>query len=53
MVLADFEEPGDHDIIRKVISDFEAAGVPAGEGEVRRAMQELMVRASDEIKAGM
>ena len=51
VVMADFEEPGDDDIIRKIISDSGAAGVPADEDEVRRVMNNLMIQAMNEIKA--
>ncbi len=52
VVLADFEESGDADVIRKVKADLESAGKPASEQELRRKLEELMVRAVDEIKAG-
>jgi hypothetical protein len=52
VVIADFEEPGDEDVIRKVISDFESAGVRSDEREVRRVLEDLLVRAVDDIKAG-
>jgi hypothetical protein len=51
VVLADFEEPGDEDVIRKVVNDLAAAGVPADEGQVRRALEELMERATNEMEA--
>ncbi|WOH53270.1 DUF1476 domain-containing protein [Bradyrhizobium sp. sBnM-33] len=53
VVLADFEEPGDEDVIRKVANDLEAAGIPSDEAEVRRVLEGFMVRAIDEIKAGL
>jgi hypothetical protein len=52
VVLADFEEIGDDDVARKVLSDFQAAGVNQSEHQVRRTMDELMARAVSEIKAG-
>jgi hypothetical protein len=52
VVMADFEEAGDADVLRKVRSDLEAAGKPASDTELRRVMDELMARAIDEIKAG-
>jgi hypothetical protein len=52
VVLADFEESGDADVIRKVKADLESAGKPASEQELRRNLEELMIRAVDEIKAG-
>ena len=53
VVIADFDEPGDNDIIRKVVNDLDAAGVPVGEAEVRRALEGFIDRAVDEIKAGI
>jgi hypothetical protein len=53
VVMADFEEVGDNDVIRKVVSDLETAGVSADAGQVRRVLDELMIRATGEIKAGM
>jgi hypothetical protein len=51
VVMADFEEAGDEDVIRKVVNDLAAAGVPADEGQVRRALEELMERATNEMEA--
>jgi hypothetical protein len=53
VVIADFEEPGGEGVIRKVLTDFEAAGVPSDADEVRRVLEEFMVRAIDKIKAGL
>jgi hypothetical protein len=53
VVMADFEEPGDEDVIRRVVSDLDAAGVPANEGQVRRVLEGFMERATEEIKAGI
>jgi hypothetical protein len=52
VVLADFEEAGDGDVLRKVRNDLEAAGKAASEAELRRKMDELMARAAEEVKAG-
>ena len=52
VVMADFEEAGDEDVIRKVVSDLDGAGVPADEGQVRRVLAGFMDRATEEIKAG-
>ncbi len=52
VVAADFEEPGDADVIRKVVGDLRAAGVSAGEDEVRRVLNDLLVVATGEINAG-
>jgi hypothetical protein len=52
VVMADFEEAGDEDVIRKVVSDLDGAGIPADEGQVRRVLAGFMDRATEEIKAG-
>jgi hypothetical protein len=52
VVMADFQEAGDDDVLRKVRADLEANGATQGEGDLRRVMTELMERAIDEIKAG-
>jgi hypothetical protein len=53
VVLADFEEVGDDDVLRKVKSDFEAANIDQSEHQIRFAMDELMARAIDEIQKGI
>jgi hypothetical protein len=52
VVLADFEEPGDDDVVKKVMGDFAAAGVTQSEHQVRRTMDELMAAAIEQVKAG-
>ncbi|MFN3855461.1 MAG: DUF1476 domain-containing protein [Phreatobacter sp.] len=52
VVLADFEEPGDDDVVKKVMADFAAAGVTQSEHQVRRTMDELMAVAIEQVKAG-
>ena len=51
VVAADFEEAGDEDVIRKVAADFKAAGVAAGEAEIRAKLTELLPTAIDQIEA--
>lgn len=53
VVMADFEEPGDEDIVRKVVGDLDAAGVPAEEALIRRVLEGFMSPAADEINAGI
>ncbi|MBO6552263.1 MAG: DUF1476 domain-containing protein [Roseitalea sp.] len=50
VIAADFEEPGDEDVFRKVRGDFDAAGVEQSDHQIRRTMDELMVRAAEEIE---
>lgn len=52
VVMADFEEAGEEDVFRKVHSDFEAKAAGVSDEEIRRAMNELLERAIEEIKAG-
>src|SRR4051812_27984445 len=51
VIVADFDEPGEEDVIRKVRADLESAGVPNANAEVRCAMEHLMARAVAEIRA--
>lgn len=50
VVMADIEEAGDHDVLRKVKGDFDAAGVDQSEHQIRRTMDELMTKAIDEVR---
>lgn len=52
VVLADFEEAGDDDVVRKVRGDLEAAGVACSETEIRDRMTELLAQAVADIDAG-
>ncbi|MDP2412242.1 MAG: DUF1476 domain-containing protein [Pseudolabrys sp.] len=48
VVLADFEESGDGDVLRKVVADLSAKNVT--EAEVRAKMTELLAVAVEQIK---
>lgn len=50
VVMSDFEEAGDHDVVRKILKDFEAAGVDQSEHQIRRTMEEMMGQAVEAIK---
>lgn len=52
VVVSDFEESGDDDVLRKVRKDFDAKGVAQSDQDVRKAMGDLMALAIDQIKAG-
>jgi len=52
VVVADFEEPGDGDVMRKLLRDFAAKGVTITEQEVRAKMNEFAAVAIAEVKAG-
>ena len=51
VVMADFEEPGDHDVFRKVRKDFDAKNVAQSDHQIRRMMDELLAQAVAQIKA--
>jgi len=48
VVLADFEEAGDNDVLRKVAKDLADKGI--GESEIRAKMNELLAQAIEQIK---
>jgi hypothetical protein len=52
VVAADFEEPGDGDVMRKVRKDLDAKGVAESEQQIRAVMTDLMEQAIAQIKAG-
>jgi hypothetical protein len=50
VVVADFEEGGDHDVFRKVRKDFDAAGIAQSDHQIRRTMEELLALAIEEVR---
>ena len=52
VVRADFEQPGEEDVFRKVAGDFKGSGLTVSEGEIRSKMDELMSIAREQIRAG-
>ena len=51
VVMADFEEAGDHDVLRKIRKDFDAKGVAQSDHQIRRQMNALLEQAIAQIKA--
>ena len=51
VVIADLEEPGDEDVFRKIRDDFDARGVEQSDHQIRRAMEDLMTKAVDQIES--
>ena len=49
VIKADFEEPGDEDVFRKVRGDFDAKGVDQSDHQIRRTMEELLQTAMEQI----
>jgi hypothetical protein len=50
VVNADFAEPGDEDVFRKVRGDFDANKVTQSDHQIRRTMDELMSKAIEQIQ---
>ncbi len=49
VVSSDFEEPGDADVVRKVMRDIEAAGAELSEHRLRKKMDELTAVAKGQV----
>jgi hypothetical protein len=52
VIRSDFQEPGDEDVIGKVMTDFKAKGVAVTDAQLRKQLHELMGQALAEIEAG-
>ena len=51
VIKADFEEPGDEDVFRKVRQDFDEKGIEQSDHQLRRTMDELMETAIEQIQS--
>lgn len=49
VVQADFEEAGDEDVIRKLVSDLTAASIAIDDAAVRRAVEEHTIEARRQL----
>ena len=49
VVQADFEEGGDHDVVRKITGDLAAAGLDTSEDEVRAALAANTIEARRQL----
>jgi hypothetical protein len=49
VIRSDFEEAGDHDVVRKVLGDLIAAGVDCDEDKVREALRNKEIDARRQI----
>jgi hypothetical protein len=52
VVAADFEQPGDQDVLHKVLGDLAAKGKAVTESEIRAKMGELLAVAVAQVKTG-
>lgn len=51
VVIADLDEPGIEDVVRKVMADIKVRSAPVTEDQVRSKMQELESVAMDQVKS--
>ena len=49
VVQSDFDEPGDDDVLRKVLGDLRAKGIDQSDHQVRKQMDALMGTAREQI----
>lgn len=49
IVMADFEKPGDHDVVHTLIRDLAAAGKPTEEHTIRKQGERLLVEAMKQV----
>lgn len=49
VVMADFEKPGDSDVMAKLMKDLAAAGRPAEEHTIRKQSERLMEEAKKQV----
>lgn len=49
VVMADFEKPGDDDVVEKILADAKAKGVEMTEHRVRKHMHDLLEAARQQI----
>ncbi len=49
VVASDFEEPGDADLVRKIMGDMEQAGAEFSEHRLRKQMDELLSEAKEQV----
>ena len=51
VVVADFDEPGDDDVLRKVLGDLTDKGIDADEHKVRTEMDRLLETAKGQVSS--
>ena len=52
VLMADFEEAGDDDVLRKVKGDFAAHGVAIADADIRKEMDGLLIEAKKALMEG-
>lgn len=51
VIIADFKEPGDNDVIEKIKADFDKAGVDKSDHQIKRTLTEMMAEAIKQVEA--
>jgi hypothetical protein len=49
VVMADFEKPGDDDVVEKVLADFKQKGIELSEHRLRKQMTDLLDAARQQV----
>jgi hypothetical protein len=49
IVMADFEKPGDHDVVHTLMHDLAAAGKPTEEHTIRRQGERMLAQATKQL----
>lgn len=49
VVLADFDRPGEDDVLKKIMGDFQSKGIAVSELQVRKRMAELLESARKQV----
>ncbi len=49
VVLSDLQEPGDNDVVGKVLADLNKCGAPSNAAEIRAVMDKLYAQALDQL----
>jgi len=52
VVFSDFEEPGDDDMITKVLADFQAAGIALKKADITYELNHLAEKAREQVMKG-
>ncbi|OAP42579.1 hypothetical protein AU381_15470 [Sinorhizobium glycinis] len=51
VIVADIEEAGHDDVVRKILADFNAAGVTQSEADIRLRMLEFLAQAVEQVQS--
>lgn len=52
VVMSDFEEPGEEDMIRKILADFTTAGIALKKGDIAYEINGLTEKAREQVMKG-